>query len=500
MVIFGASGDLTHRKLMPALFHLHRDGLLDPGFAVLGVGRDEGSDESLRQDMKATLTQSAEVNGPGELDEDAWQAFAPRIGYVSGDLADPGLFERLEQRLAEVEGDRAEPGGRLFYLAVPPSVYETAIEGLASSGIAPRHESADERPWVRIIIEKPFGRSLDTARALNRVVKKRFAEHQIYRIDHYLGKETVQNLLVLRFANSIFEPVWNRTHIQHVQITAAEQVGVGHRAGYYEEAGVVRDMFQNHLMQLLSLTAMEPPSAFRADAVRDEKAKVLEAIRPVDAADPSAWAVRGQYGPGTVDGDAVPGYRHEDGVEPDSATPTWAAMRLMIDNWRWNGVPFFLRSGKRMARRDTEIAIRFRRPPHLVFPDAEDGMALNTLVIQVQPDDGISLCFNLKVPGAGLHMTSATMNFTYAEAFGAAEHSAYETLLLDAMVGDATLFTRDDGVEEAWRVVDPVIQAWASERPTDFPNYAAGSEGPAAGDELLKRAGAHWRALGQQGR
>jgi glucose-6-phosphate 1-dehydrogenase len=346
---------------------------------------------------------------------------------------------------------------------------------------------------VRVIIEKPFGRDLQSAKALNRSVRQAFAEHQVYRIDHYLGKETVQNLMVFRFANSIFEPVWNHHHIHHVQITAAETVGVEHRAGYYEDTGVVRDMFQNHLLQLMCLTAMEPPVAFQADAVRDEKIKVLRAIRRFSAAERHGYSVRGQYGPGTIGGKTVRGYRQEPNVDPGSDTATWAALRLLVDNWRWHGVPFFLRSGKRMERRVTEIAVQFREPPHLMFQDHDKTMTPNVIAIRIQPQEGISLAFDIKVPGVGVRMTAAKMDFSYAEAFGAAAHSAYETLLLDCMVGDATLFTRVDAVEAAWEVVDPVIEAWSDKDPEHFPNYAAGSWGPEVADEFIARDGARWR-------
>ena len=491
MVILGAGGDLTRRKLMPALFRLRSDGLLADDFDVLGVGRGDMTDEAFREATRRALTESGEV---GEVDESEWSRFAERLWYLSGDLSDPATYAALGARLGSLERQREAGRSRLFYVALPPSVYATVIGHLSQSGIAPRFRDRSHRPWVRVVIEKPFGHSLESAQALTRLVRGAFAEHQVYRIDHYLGKETVQNLLVLRFANSIFEPVWNRNHIHHVQITAAESAGIEHRAGYYEQAGVVRDMFQNHLLELVALTAMEPPVTFRADAVRDEKVKVLSAIRPIPLPEVHTYAVRGQYGAGTIGGEPVPGYREEEGVAPDSATPTFAALNLRVDNWRWQDVPFYLRSGKRMPRRVSEIAIEFRKPPHLMFPVHEDGaIAPNVLAIRVQPDESISLCFEIKVPGIGVRMTSVKMDFSYAEAFGSSLHSPYETLLLDCMAGDATLFTRSDGVEAAWRVVDPVIQAWEEKRPEHFPNYAAGDWGPAVVDEFIAREGATWR-------
>jgi len=493
VVIFGAAGDLARRKLFPALFHLQGDGLLHPDFAMVGVGREAMTDDTFRQMVYESARDADDPSPAGEIDDEAWGRFGHRLSYVQGDFTASSTYAAIGERLTAIESAREHSDGRLFYLAIPPTIYAKTITHLEQSGIAERVDRRSTRPWVRVLIEKPFGRDLESAKKLNCIVRKAFAEHQVYRIDHYLGKETVQNLMVFRFANSIFEPVWNRHHIQHVQITAAETVGVEHRAGYYEDAGVVRDMFQNHLLQLMCLTAMEPPVAFQADAVRDEKTKILRAIRRFSAAEMHDYSVRGQYGPATIKGVGVPGYREEPDVDPQSDTPTWAALRLLVDNWRWQGVPFFLRSGKRMERRVTEIAVRFREPPHLMFQDHDKTITPNVIAIRVQPEEGISLSFDIKVPGVGVRMTAAKMDFSYAGAFGEATHSAYETLLLDCMVGDATLFTRGDAVEAAWEVVDPVIEAWSDKDPEHFPNYAAGSWGPAIADEFIARDGARWR-------
>jgi glucose-6-phosphate 1-dehydrogenase len=491
MIIFGA-GDLLHRKLMPSLFHLMGDGLLPDEFTVITVGREPMDDVAFRAQVRDALKTFRPDGAP--FDESAYDRFATQLHYVSGDLGDMATFEAVRDRLAETDAKLPGGRGRLFYLALPPSLYADTINRLAESGIAPRVVDPKQRPWVRIIIEKPFGHSLGSAGALNACVRRAFAEHQVYRIDHYLGKETVQNLLVFRFANSIFEPVCNRQHVHSVQITAAESVGVEHRGKYYEEAGVVRDMFQNHLLQLLTLMAMEPPVTFSADAVRDEKVKVLRAIRPITPAVMHDYSVRGQYGPGMIDGKPVPGYRQEPNVAPDSATPTYCAIRFMIDNWRWHDVPFYLRSGKRMPRRVSEIAIQFRKPPHLMFPIPDDQVIEpNVLAIRVQPKEGISLRFEVKVPGPEVHMASVDMDFSYAEAFGELDHEAYETLLLDCMLGEATLFTRADEVEAAWAVVDPIIDFWANKRPDHFPNYAAGTWGPTVADEFIAREGTKWR-------
>jgi glucose-6-phosphate 1-dehydrogenase len=491
LIIFGA-GDLLHRKLMPSLFHLMLDGLLPEEFSVLTVAREALDDRSFRARVVDAL--KTFLPDHAHFDPKAGEDFAARLSYISGELHDPATYTAIREHLAETDARLPGGGGRLFYLAIPPSLYEETINRLAESGVAPRVPDPKQRPWVRIIIEKPFGHSLGSAGALNACVRRAFAEHQVYRIDHYLGKETVQNLLVFRFANSIFEPVCNRQHVHSVQITVAESVGVEHRGRYYEEAGVVRDMFQNHLLQLLTLVAMEPPVTFNADAVRDEKVKVLKAIRPITPAVMHDYAVRGQYGPGTIDGKPVPGYRQEPNVAPSSATPTYCAIRFMIDNWRWHDVPFYLRSGKRMPRRVSEIAVQFRKPPHVMFPLPEgEVIEANTLAIRVQPQEGISLRFEVKVPGVDVKMASVDMDFSYAEAFGELEHEAYETLLLDCMLGEATLFTRSDEVEAAWAVVDPIIDFWSNKRPDHFPNYAAGTWGPTVADEFIAREGARWR-------
>ncbi|MFI5229863.1 MAG: glucose-6-phosphate dehydrogenase [Gemmatimonadales bacterium] len=498
MVIFGALGDLSRRKLLPAIYQLMKEHLVDEQFCVLGVGRDESvTDDSFRAAMRKALGESDEVDG---IDAALWEDLCRRLHFVSADLTNGDDYALVGRRLAEVERGRPrEECNRLFYLAVPPSVFEPIVRNLSRSGLAPRTRTADERPWTRIVIEKPFGRSLESAQQLNDLVLGLFAEHQTYRIDHYLGKETVQNVLVLRFANSIFEPIWNRQWIHHVQITAAESVGVEGRGKYYEEAGVVRDMFQNHLLQLLSLTAMEPPPQMSANSVRDEKVKVLKSIRWLTPETIPTNAVRAQYTGGAIGDKAVPGYVQEPDVSPASTVPTFAAVRLFVDNWRWNGVPFYLRSGKRLAGRVSEIAVQFRSPPHLMFGQTSQAMRPNTLVMRVQPNEGVALNFEVKVPGAAVAMTSnieiapVDMEFDYAEAFGEVAAPAYETLLLDVMIGEATLFTRSDEVEAAWRAIDPLLQYWESNKPRRMPTYAAGSWGPREADELIEEDGVEWR-------
>jgi glucose-6-phosphate 1-dehydrogenase len=501
IVILGANGDLAKRKLLPAIYQLAQDKLLPEGCDVLGTAREEMDDERFRTMMYEAVRSSDEIS---EFDEQVWRALAPRMHYTAGDLGkgDPRAYQRLSLRLEQIESHRnPEQRNRLFYLAEPPSVFAPIVHSLSESGLAPRvpEGSEGERPWYRIVIEKPFGHSLETARALNKLVLELFGECQLYRIDHYLGKETVQSILVFRFANAIFEPIWNRHSIDHVQITVAETVGVEKRGRYYEEAGVVRDMFQNHLLQLLTLMAMEPPAAMSADAVRDEKVKVLRSLRWLHGRDIDDAAVRAQYAASSQDG-RVLSYRDEPDVAKLSVTPTFAAVRFYVDNWRWMGVPFFLRSGKRMAKRVSEIAVQFRQPPVLMFRhETREQIAPNVLTLRIQPNEGASLSFQVKAPGAayqlshGIEVAPVAMDFMYKEAFGDSNPPAYETLLLDVMLGDATLFTRSDEVEAAWRVIDPLIEYWDRHPPAQMPTYAVGSWGPPEADLLVESLGARWR-------
>ncbi|MDQ3520529.1 MAG: glucose-6-phosphate dehydrogenase [Gemmatimonadota bacterium] len=496
-IILGAGGDLTGRLLLPAFCRLAAGDLLHEGFLLVGVDRQPLDDTAFRAHLRTRIA----GDEPGAVSEAAWEKLAPRIRYVSGDLTDPTAYAAIATKLAELEQDHApEHRNRLFYLAVPPVIFDPIITQLAASGIAPRIESCDVRPWVRIVVEKPFGDSLESAMALNEHVLELFDESQVYRIDHYLGKETVQNLLVFRFGNSIFEPLWNRAHIAHVEITSSETLGVETRGRYYEKAGVMRDMFQNHLLQLLSLTAMEPPVTMSADAVRDEKVKVLRSVRWLKHGTVDENAVRAQYAGGSIGGQLVRGYREEENVAPDSVAPTYAAVRFLIDNWRWSGVPFYVRSGKRMARRLTEIVIQFHRPPLLMFGHETRGaLAPNKLVLRIQPKESIALTFEAKTPGAALSLTpeievaSVAMNFCYSDVFGGSVSPAYETLLLDVMVGEATLFTRSDEVEASWRIVDPIIHRWERFTSKKIPTYRAGSWGPDESDDLLREGGAEWR-------
>ncbi|MGH7670323.1 MAG: glucose-6-phosphate dehydrogenase [Gemmatimonadaceae bacterium] len=498
MVVLGATGDLSRRKLMPALYQMAKDGLLPEPFQLLGVGRSPYDDDAFRTMTRAELATSGDIEG---VDDAVWERLSAQIHYVAGDFSEAATYSAIEERLAAIEEPYpAEARNRLFYLAVPPSVFEDIVRQLSESGLAPKSDGAAERPWRRVVIEKPFGHDLATARALNHLVLDLFDECQLFRIDHYLGKETVQSILVFRFANAIFEPLWNRQSIAHVQITVAETVGVEKRGRYYEEAGVVRDMFQNHLMQLLALTAMEPPVTMSADAVRDEKVKVLRSVRGMGPADIENSVTRAQYRATSHNGGEVLGYRREPMIAPDSVTPTFAAMRLYLDNWRWKGVPFFLRSGKRMADRVSEVSVQFRDPPHLMFGhETSKLLAPNTLVIRIQPDEGVSLSFQVKTPGAvyqlarQMEVAPVAMDFAYRDAFGDVNPPAYETLLVDVMVGDATLFTRSDEVEAAWGVVDPILDYWDAHPPARMDTYEAGTWGPASAHQLIAQNGFAWR-------
>ena len=491
MVIFGANGDLTKRLIIPALYNLTRSGLLPQPFALIGVDHNDISADDWRKQLHDFLEETVKQGG-GEfeataIDGDTWNTLASAMSYVAGDFNDPGMFEKLKKHLDERDSKEHLQGCALFYLAVPDRFFGPLVESISKVGL-----TDESHGWRRVVIEKPFGHDLESAKALNAQVLKHLEESQVFRIDHFLGKETVQNIMALRFGNGLFEPIWNRDHIDHVQITVSETIGIEERGKFYEATGALRDMVPNHLFQLVGMTAMEPPSSFDADTVRSKKAELFQAVHALTPDD----GVRGQYGAGSMDGKEVKGYREEPNVAPDSIVETYAALRLCIDNWRWAGVPFYLRTGKRLTKRITEIAIRFKDAPLSLFRDTPtDELHDNWLILQVQPDEGIRLRFNAKRPGPEMLLDSVAMDFRYSDWFKQAPAVGYETLLYDCIQGDATLFQRADQVEASWRVVDPLLKAWSLPPADSFPNYAAGSAGPTAADKLLARDDRKWRAI-----
>jgi glucose-6-phosphate 1-dehydrogenase len=486
VIIFGATGDLTRRKLVPALYRLARQRLVPAEFAVLGTSRPEMNDEEFRNKMREALVEF----GDEEIDEAAWKSFAAGLFYLSGEFDDKESYKRIKTKLEEIDQTQRTQGNRLFYLATAPEFFGLIARQLGTASLA----RATPPKWTRLIVEKPFGHDLASAQALNAELATVFNENQIFRIDHYLGKETVQNLLVFRFGNSIFEPLWNHQYVDHVQVTNAEAIGVEGRGSYYEKAGAIRDMIQNHVFQIVSLIAMEPPTSLEANIVRDEKIRAMRTVRAIPLERVPEFAVRGQYGPGTVLGDTVPGYREEPGVDPQSSTETFAALKLQFANWRWADVPFYLRSGKRLPKRVTEIALQFKKVPHQLFTDSDAPLQPNVLVIRIQPNEGITLRFGAKLPGQAMRIRWVNMDFRYGSSFGAKPPEAYERLLLDCMLGDSTLYARRDMVERGWEIVTPILEAWKQPAP-DFPNYAAGTWGPGAAFELIERDGRKWRKL-----
>jgi glucose-6-phosphate 1-dehydrogenase len=488
MVIFGASGDLTRRKLIPALYNLAKAHLLSPNFAIVGVAHSAFSNDEFRERL---LSGVKEFTEGGDVDPEVWKWFSERMYYMTAEFDDKQTYVQLSQMLEKLDKDHETHGNYFFYLATASKFFGPIVEELSTNQLM---DEKNRERWRRVIIEKPFGHDLESARALNKQLLQVVSEKQIYRIDHYLGKETVQNILAFRFANGIFEPIWNRRYIDHVQISVAETVGMEQRGGYYDQAGALRDMVPNHIMQLISLTAMEPPISFHADDVRDEQAKILHAIQPMTPEEVLRRTVRGQYGAGEMDGQQVPGYRNEGDVPPDSRTETFVAMKLLIDNWRWADVPFYLRTGKRLPARHTHVVIQFRRAPFVLFRDTPvENLMPNQLVLHIQPEEGLSLRFAAKVPGTTMRLGAVDMNFEYADYFGKQPSTGYERLLHDCMIGDQTLFQRADMVEAGWCVVSPVLDVWKALPPRDFPNYAAGTWGPKDADELLERDHRHWR-------
>ena len=486
LVIFGATGDLTHRKLVPALYNLAADGALPPAISVVGFARRDKTDEVFRTELE----EAARKFSRQAINDDLWKDFAAHICYHRSEFDNLGGYEALASRLDEMDAARGTGGNRLFYLAAGPDQFEVILENLRKSGL----NKARPGSWSRVIVEKPFGTDLPSAKRLNDLVENAFDESETFRIDHYLGKETAQNIIVLRFANALFEAMWNSRYIDHVQITASEPLGVEGRAGYYEKSGALRDMVQNHLLQLLCLTAMEPPAGLDADSIRDEKVKVLRSLRPLAGDEVFKHVVRAQYSAGSINGKRVAAYRDELNVHPESVTETYVAMELNVDNWRWAGVPFFIRVGKRLPKAGTEIAVHFKSVPPVLFRATGESIDDNVLVIRIQPDEGISLRMSAKMPGSSLRIEPVKMDFHYGTSFGKATPEAYERLLLDAMSGDATLFARRDEVEQAWKFVDAIHEAWMT-RTDDLALYASGSWGPGEADELIKRHEAAWRRL-----
>lgn len=491
LVIFGATGDLTARKLFPAIYNLTREGQLPSQFACVAFARRDKTNEQFRKEMHDAINQFSRVK---PVDESIWKAFQEVVFYHRSEFHEDEGYERLAKLLNELDVKLGTKGNRAFYLSTQPKYFTLICEKLHQHGlIYDKNKVADK--WSRVIIEKPFGHDLDSALALQKELTQFLHEDQIFRIDHYLGKETVQNLLVFRFDNSLFEPLWNNKYIDHVQITVAEDIGIGTRGAFFEEAGLLRDVLQNHMMQLVSLVAMEPPSSLGANTIRDEKVKVLRAIRHFSPKELESEVVRGQYGKGLISGEEVKGYREEQNVDKNSSIETYVAMRLFIDNWRWQGVPFYLRCGKRLPKKATEIAITFKHPPEVLFQSPENISDPNVLAIRIQPDEGISLKINCKVPGQGISIQPVKMDFRYGSYFGIAPPEAYERLILDFIIGDSTLFAREDEVEHSWRLLTPVLDYWQKNKPTDFPNYPAGTWGPKAADALMEKDQRKWRLL-----
>jgi glucose-6-phosphate 1-dehydrogenase len=493
MVVFGAAGDLTKRLVVPALYNLASAKLLPPEFAMVGFDLAPKDDQTWQDELFGMIKEFVKgANGDGQVNTDTWKWLTSRMTYLQGDLTKPESYQALKAQLTKEDQERETQGNYLFYLAIADRFFGTVIEQLGASGLA----SEQNGNWRRVVIEKPFGHDLASAQALNKQVLSVLDESQVYRIDHFLGKETVQNIMLFRFANGIFEPLWNRDRIEHVQITVAETVGVEQRGSFYDRTGALRDMVPNHVFQLVAMTAMEAPNSFSADAIRSEKAKAVEAIRICDVKDVPCHAVRGQYGAGEIDKARVTAYRAEPNVNPNSVTETYAAMRLNIENWRWSGVPFYIRTGKRLARRKTQIAIKFKEVPAALLRDTGVHKPIpNWLLLRIQPDEGIALEFGAKIPGPEMQVGDVRMDFKYQDYFGTKPATGYETLIYDVIIGDATLFQRADNIEAGWRVVQPVLDFWSSEPPKNFPNYSAGSQGPAPADELLKKDGCEWRPI-----